>query len=164
MATIDQFLRVNFQTFAWSSSVIEIYGQGVEGIRSIDYEQKREFEIAYAARPDGTPIAWAGGGKYSVPGFKIKMLKDTASYLKLALLAPAGAGSFGDAIFPVSIACIEPVVGSTPITTLASPCRVVGVRESREEGMATLLEEWDISCLRIIENGVPMFSVVRGLL
>lgn len=165
---IDTVVRVNQSTYAWNSSVFLLDGQGIEGIKAVDYEEKREIEVVHAARPDGRPVAWAGGGKYTVPSFKIRMLKDTfaavQAYLATGGLLNPGAGSYGDALFTFQLQCVEPIVGSIPITTIASPCRVVGKREAREEGIATLLTELDISCLQLIENGIPLWSVVRSLL
>lgn len=165
---LDTIVRINQSTFAWTSSVFLVDGQGVEGITSLDYEEKREIEVAYAARQDGRPVAWAGGGKYSVPSFKMRMLKDTFAALQLywgagGLLNP-GLGSYGDSIWTFQAQCIEPIVGSIPITLVASPCRVVGKRETREEGTGKLVTELDISCLELVENGIPLWSVARTLL
>ena len=166
MPAIDQIVRINKSTFAWTSSVFMVDGQQVEGIKSLDYEEKREIEAVWAARQDGTPIAWAGGGKYSVPSFKMRMLKDTFSVLQAYWAASGtlgpGLGSFGDALWTFQAQCVEPVIGSIPITLVAAPCRVVGKRETREEGTGVLLTELDIGCLQLIENGIPMWSVVRA--
>jgi hypothetical protein len=165
---IDTIVRINQTTFAWNSSLFLVDGQGIEGIVALDYEEKREIEIAYAARQDGRPVAWAGGGKYSVPSFKLRMLKDSfgalQTYLATGGLLNPGAGSYGDAVFSFQAQCVEPVIGNFPITLVASPCRVIGKRETREEGIGKLVTELDISCLELIENGIPLWSVVRSLL
>jgi hypothetical protein len=165
---LDSVVRINNQTFAWSSSVFLVDGQGVEGITSLDWEEKREVEVAYAARQDGRPVAWAGGGKYSVPSFKMRMLKDTFAVLQAYWAAGGslgpGAGSYGDSIWSFQAQCVEPVIGSIPITAVAAPCRVLGKRETREQGIGTLVTELDIGCLQLIENGLPLWSVVRSLL
>lgn len=165
---LDQLVRINQSTFAWSSSVFLVDGQSIEGIVALDYEEKREVAVAYAARQDGRPVAWAGGGKYSVPTFKMRMLKDTFMALQTywagaGLLSP-GLGSYGDSIWTFQAQCVEPIIGSVPITTVAAPCRVLGKREAREEGTKELLTELDIGCLQLIENGLPLWSVVRQAL
>lgn len=161
-------VRVNSTTYAWSSSIFLIDGVGIEGIVSVDYEEKREVDVVHAARQDGRPVAWAGSGKYSVPSFKVKMLKDTFADVQAMLavggmLGP-GLGSYGDAIFTFQLQCVEPLVAALPITTVAAPCRITGKREAREEGIAALMTELDISCLQLIENGIPLWSLVRSLI
>ena len=163
--SIDGFLRINNTTFAWNSSIVTIDGLGIEGVLSIDYEEKRESPVVHANRADGRPVAWAGGGKYIPPMIKIKMLKDTWGLLQVqlavgGLIAP-GLGSYGDAQFALGLQCVEPVIGSIPIMAMAAPCKIVGKRESRAEGTEALATEIDVSCLQLIENGIPLWSLVR---
>ena len=165
---IDSVVRVNGTTYAWNSSIFMIDGVAIEGIVAVDHEEKREVGQAYASRQDGTPVAFAGGGKYSVSGFKIRFLKDTWEVVKQLLAAGGslnpGAGSYGDAYWTWQAQCVEPIVGMLPITMNAGPCRIVGKREAREEGVEALVVEADIACLLMVENGIPLFSIVRGLL
>lgn len=168
MPAIDRIVRVNSSTFSWNSSAFMFDGQEIEGITSLDWEEKREVAVAYGARHDGTPLAWGEGGKYSVPSFKIKMLKDSWSvlqaYLAVGGLIRPGLGSYGDSVFTFQAQCIEPIVGSIPITAVATPCRVIGKRETREEGANILLTELDVGCLNLVENGIPLWSVARSIL
>ena len=163
--SLDGFLRVNNTTFAWASSILQIDGFGIEGFLSIDYEQKREVKVVHAARQSGLPVAWAGGGKYTVPSFKTKMLKDTwmvvKSYLAAGGLIAPGLGSYGDAQVSITLQAVDPTILSPPLTLVASPARVVGDRESRAEGVDELVQEVDWSVLQLVENGIPLWSVVR---
>ncbi len=168
MPSIDEVVRVGRSTYGWGSSRFNIDGQGIEGIRAVDWGQKLEIEAAYGARPDGKPLAYAGNGKWSVDGMKITMLKDTAMVVK-GLLAAGGSlrpglGSYGEALWVFMAQCVEPVVGALPITLVASWCKVISVNEKRDEGTGVLVEEWGISCLDLIENGIPLWSISRGLI
>lgn len=168
MPNIDEVVRVGRNTYAWGSSRFLLDGLGYEGFKSIDLSQKLEVEKVWAARPDGKPVAFAGNGKYSVDGFKWTVLKDTAALMKAQLAAGGslrpGLGSYGDAVFVFMAQCVEPIVGSLPITMVASWCKVASVAEKRDEGTGAIVEEWGIECLELIENGIPLWSIQRGLI
>lgn len=167
MPAIDEIVRVNQTTFAWGSSRFLIDGVPYEGILSIDYEEKLEIKEVHAARRDGRPVAYAGNGKYSVPNFKMRMLKDTFAVFQAQLAAGGlirpGLGSYGDALWAFSAQCVEPIVGSTTISMVAAPCKVMGKRETREEGIEELVTEIDIKALNVIENGIPLWSLARSI-
>lgn len=164
---MPDFIRVNNTRYSWTSTRHLVDGQPFEGLVAVDYEQKRERKIVYANRQDGTSVGWTSG-KYSVPSFKAKFLKESAFAFKATLAAGGlispGLGSYGDAEWTFMLQCVEPVVGAIPLTMLASPCTVIGDRESREEGMDELLVEFDIACLSLIENGIPLWSIARAAL
>lgn len=155
------FLRVNNTRYSWTSSRAIVEGIPVSGIVGVDFEETRERKIVYSNRQDGTPVGWTSG-KYEVKSFKLKFLKEYAQTFKQGL-ALLGAGSFGDAEFSLGLQCVEPVIGAIPITLVAFPCTIVGRRETREEGIDELVEEFDLKVLQLIEGGLPLWSLVRSL-
>jgi hypothetical protein len=172
MAAIDSFVRINQRTYAWGSSIFQMDGLGIEGIVAVDFEEKLEIAVVHAAKQSGRPVAFAGNGKYTVPAFKIRMLKDTWSVVQQAMglgpiglmLGSPGLGSFGDPLWTFSMQAVEPIVGMVPITAVFTPCKITGRREAREEGIKELVTELDIATLSMVENGIPFWSVVRDLI
>lgn len=131
---------------------------------SVDYEQKRERKIVYAARQQGTPLGWTAG-KYSVPTFSMKFLRDSydrlTDYLTTGGLISPGNGSYGDAEWTFMLQTAEPTVGSTPITRRASPVVIIGEKESHEEGIDELVTEVELACLAMVVNGKQLWSAQR---
>jgi hypothetical protein len=158
---MPDFIRLNHTRYSWTSSRTIVEGIPVDGIVAIDFEETRERKIVYSNRQDGTPVGWTSG-KYAVKSFKMKMLKEYAAVFKEAI-AILGAGSIGDAEWTLGLQCVEPVIGAIPITLVATPCTIVGRRDSREEGVDELLEEFDLAVLQLIEGGTPLWSLVRSL-
>lgn len=156
----DQVVRINGTTYSWNSVAFNFAAVPIEGIVQCDWEESREQPLVYAARRDGKPVARAGGGKYSPPTFKVKMLLDTWEFLKTTVLVPLGLGSFGDAVFPFAVQAIE----TTVVQAMASGCKVVHVARAQSEGTEALFVELTISSLDFIENGVPLWSVQRAIL
>lgn len=153
-------VRINNTVYSWSSTRLVINGDPWEGLKAVEYEQKRERKLVHAVDPAGRPKGWTSG-KYSVPTLKLKFLKDSAAALKTELAA-IGAGSYGDAEWTMILQCTEPVLPpNLPITLTANPCTIIGARESREEGVDELVEEFDVMCLNLLENGLAMWSSAR---
>ena len=155
-------VRVNNTLYGWNSSRLTIDGDPFTGgLVAIEHAQKRERKLVHAGSPNGRPKGWTSG-KYSVPTLKMRFLKDSAAALK-ASLAVLGAGSWGDAEFTFTLACIEPVLPpNLPILLVGNPCVITDSHEAREEGIEELVEEFDIMCLNLLENGTPLWSVVRS--
>jgi hypothetical protein len=170
MAAVDSFVRVGGRTYAWNSSIFQFDALGFEGIVAVDFEEKYEIAVVHAARQSGRPVAFAGNGEYSIPSMKIRMLKDSFALLQdlmasgaIGLLGPEP-GSWGSSLFSFTMQCVEPVVGMLPITATFGACKFTGRREAREVGVKELVTELDVSCLAVLENGIPMWSVIRDLL
>lgn len=163
---MPDFLRVNNTRYSWLSSRALVDGQPWESLVAVDYEQKRERKIVHSMRQDGTPVGWTSG-KYSVPSFKLRMLKEGSAAFEETLAAGGllvpGLGSYGDAEWTFLLQAVEPVVGAVPLTLAAAPCAVGGKRETREEGFDELVVEYDVYTLQMIENGIPLWSLVRSL-
>lgn len=160
------FVRVNNTRYSWTSCIHRVDSQRTKGIVAVDFEQKRERKIVYAAQQNGVPLGWTAG-KYSVPSFTMRFLREWANsftdYLTTGGLINPGNGSFGDAEWSYTLQVVEPVVGAVPITTVCTPCAVIGVKEAQEEGVDELVTEFEIACLTITENGKRLYSAVREL-
>lgn len=154
-------IRVNSIVYSWTSTLFKFDGQPWQGVLSMDYEQKRERKVVYGARQDGQPLG-VTSGKYEVPSFSMKMLKDSADNLT-DYLSVKGLGSYGDADFTILVQVVEPVLGAFPITVLASPCWITGKKDAHEEGIDELVTEFEVKTLALVENGKRLWSVVRGL-
>ncbi len=154
-------IRINHTLYSWTSCSFKIDGQPWKGVLSLDYEQKRERKVVYAANQDGTPLGKTAG-KYSVGGVSLKMLRDSADALT-TYLTGKGLGSYGDAEFGILIQTVEPVIGSIPLTASLEVCTIDGKKDAHEEGVDELVTEFDIGCLQMTENFKRLWSVTRGL-
>lgn len=161
------FIRVNNTRYSWNSVSHRVDMQRTRGIVAVDYEQKRERKMVYAGNQSGTPLGWTAG-KYSVPTFTLRMLKEWANtftdYLTTGGLINPGAGSFGDAEWTFTQQVVEPVVGAVPIIMVATPCAVVGKKDVAEEGIDELVTEFEIATMAITENNKRLWSAVRELI
>jgi hypothetical protein len=156
---MTDILRVNNTILSWNSFSLKIDGIPYIGIKSFDYEQKRERKVVHAAKKDGTPLGKTSG-KYSVPTCSLTMLRD--SYDKLTTyLTAKGLGSYGDAEFVFIAQYIEPL--QPPITVIGTGCTIDGEKESQAEGTDELVTEIEIGCLRLLKNGKSLASLVRAI-
>lgn len=163
MPQVDSTVRVFGVTYSWTSCIFAINGIQLEGITSVSRSHKRERPLVYAARRDGKPVARVGGGKYTPATLKVKWLKDTFEFVKTTILAPLGAGSYGDASFIFTLQCIEPVIGTIPTTAIAEDCVIDDDDDNREESTpGGLMVETTISSLDFNEN-VPLWSIARAI-
>lgn len=155
-------VRIGHTIYSWTSTLHRFSGLPWEGIKSVDYSQKRERKVVHAARRDGRPLGKTSG-KYTAE-LKIKMLKDSANALKQDLSA-LGLGSYGDAEFSYSLQVFEPQLLGTqlPIVVLFETCTIDEEHDAYEEGVEELLTEFTIGTLQITENLMRLWSVVRGI-
>lgn len=156
-------VRLNNTVYSWNSTRFTVNGDPYTGgLVAVEWAQKRERKLVHAGDPAGRPKGWTSG-KYSVPTLKFKFLKDSGAALR-AELALTGAGSYGDAEFVFTLQCIEPVVPpNIPIILTGNPCTITDVHEAREEGIDEIVEEWDVMCLNLLENGLALWSLARLL-
>lgn len=154
-------IRINHTIYSWLSTSYKIDGQPFTGIVELNYEQKRERKVVYAAKKDGRPLGKTAG-KYSVPSCSMKMLRDSADALTTYLTAK-GLGSYGDAEFGMMVQVAEPVPGALPITVLMETCTIDGKKDAHAEGIDELVTEFEIGCLQLTENGKRLWSVVRSI-
>ena len=161
---MPDILRVNATLYSWTSCRFLVDSQPWEGLVAVDYEQKRERKIVYAARQSGTPLGWTAG-KYSVPTFTMKFLKDSynalTDYLTTGGSISPGNGSYGDAEWSFMLQTVEPVIGAVPMTRVCYPVTIIGEKESHEEGVDELVTEVELACLRMYVNGKQLWSAQR---
>jgi len=153
--------RINGTPFSWTSTEYKFDNVPYVGILEVNWEEKRERKVVYAAKQDGTPLGKTAG-KYSVSGFTIKMLRASATLLKQQMTAK-GAGSHGDPEFTIFIAVSEPTLFPGPISYTCSRCTIDGEKDAHAEGVDELVTEFEIGCLSVAEDGMQLASVVRGL-
>jgi hypothetical protein len=158
---MPDIVRVNHTPYSWTSSSHKFDGFPYSGVVAVDYEQKRDVKLVHASQQDGRPLGTTSG-KYSVPNFTVRMLRDSAWALKLQLTV-TGLGSYGDAEFTYRGSLFEPVIGSIPLVVLGETCRIIGEKQVHEEGIDELVTEYALSCLQLTENGLRLWSVTRQL-
>ena len=154
-------VRINNTIYSWTSCRFLISSLPWTGLVAVDFEQKRERKIVYAAKQNGTPLGWTAG-KYSVPSFSMKFLKDSFNALTDQLTIQ-GLGSYGDAEWNFLLQVVEPTIGALPITHIGDPCVILGHKDAHEEGIDELVVEVDIACLAMTTNGKRLWSAVRSL-
>ena len=154
-------VRVNQTLYSWTSTAHLVDDFPYEGIVAVDYDQKRERKVVYAARQQGTPLGMTAG-KYMVPPWTMKFLKDSAEAFT-DYLTEQGNGSYGDAVFQYLLQVTEPDSADAPITVSAEHCVISGKKDSYEEGIDELVTEFEITCLLMTENGKQLWSAIRAL-
>lgn len=156
--------RLNGTPFSATSCSWSIALAPFIGITALNYEQKRERKLVHASRRDGTPLGMTSG-KYSVGSLGITMLR--SSYQRLIeILTPLGLGSYGDASFPILATYSEPqaiLAGVLPVTIDIEGCRIVGEKDSYQEGVDELVTEVELMAMSIKRNGLRLWSVVNSI-
>lgn len=158
---MTDLVRISPITHSWTSCRWAFNLIPFNGIQSVDYEEKRTRKIVYGSNRSGTPIGMTSG-KYEPGMLNIKMLRDSFDKL-CTVLFPLGLGSYGDAEFIFFGQYIEPVIGSLPITVVATSCYIVGVKDSQAEGVDELVTEVSIQPLAYTRNGQRLWSLVRSI-
>jgi hypothetical protein len=154
-------VRVNQTLYSWNSTDHAIDNFPYEGIVGVNYEQTRKRKVVYAARKQGTPLGYTAG-KYEVPSFTLKALKDTAEAIT-DYLTEIGEGSYGDAVFQYLLGVSEPDAADAPIKVSMEYCVVQGKKDVYDEGIDELVTEFDLATLLIVENSKQLWSAVRSL-
>ena len=156
--------RLNDVPYSATSCSWRIAGAPYVGITSLSYSEKRERKLVHGSRKDATPLGITSG-KYSVDGLSITFLRSSFQRL-IELLAPLGAGSYGDATFPI-IATYSDVQasirGATPIVILIEGARITSVKDSRDEGFDELTTEVEMMAMAMTRNGHRLYSVANGV-
>lgn len=153
--------RLNGSVFSATSCSWKIALAPFVGITALDYENKRERKQVFGSNRGIGPLGKTSG-KYSVGNTSITMLR--SSYQRLIeLLTPLGAGSYGDAIFPILATYSEPLSGVPPIVVDIQGCVIVNEKDSYAEGIDELLTTVDIMADTLTRNGLRLWSVVNGV-
>lgn len=160
-------VRVNNTRYSWTSCSFRFDMLRSRGVVACNWEQKRERKMVYAGNQSGTPLGWTAG-KYTVPSFTIRMLKEWANaltdYLMVGGSIQPGLGSFGDSEWSFTAQMVEPVIGAVPLIMVAQPCCIVGKKDVHEEGIDELVTEFEIATMAITENNKRLWSAVRELI
>lgn len=159
-STLDA-VRVNQNTWGWSSVAWSIDGQANEGLRSIDFEEKLELRIVPSNFTDQLPLGMSLG-RYQIAAFPIRMLRDSALALKRYLQAKApsvGSGSFGQATFDMGLQLsgLDAPDGQ-PSSTVFATCRIVSESNVHEHGTGAALTEFRVACLAITQDSLSLFD------
>jgi hypothetical protein len=150
-------LRVNGNIVSYGSIKAKIDSDLFVGFTSIGFAHKRERTFVYGMTPDQAPRARTRG-KYTAEPIKLKGPKSTFQAMRQALAAKSGDGrSYGDVEFPVVLQLIEQEESHT---IEFDRCVFTGASNSFEEGAEALMEEVELSCFHIIEDGLTLFSGV----
>lgn len=158
-------VRINSRTYGWNSCTFSVDAMPTEGLVGMDYDEKLEVRVIYSNQQDGPPLGQTAG-RYQVGRFPLRMLRDSARAFKLyltsrALLVPSG--SYGQALFSMGIQLSGKDAGDLlPSTTIFSSCRVVGEKNTTEEGTGALVTEFDVGCLLILQDGVSLWNSTAG--
>jgi hypothetical protein len=149
--------RVNDTIYSWNSCLHKIDNQPWVSIMEVNWEQKIDAKTIYAARPDGLPIG-STTGKWSLEGFTMKLLRDSADALTDYLCTKTGNRNYGRARFDYLLQATEPVPNARPLIASATTCRIVGEKDAHAEGIDELVTEFTILCLRFTKNGKSLWS------
>jgi hypothetical protein len=149
--------RVNDTIYSWNSCLHKIDNQPWVHIMEVNWEQKIDAKTVYAARKDGLPLG-STTGKWSLEGFTIKMLRDSADAFTDYLCSKTGTRFYGRARFDYLLQVTEPVPGARPLTASAQICRVVNEKDAQAEGTDELVTEFTILSIFFIKNGKALWS------
>lgn len=160
---MSDLVRIGSTIYSWNSQSFRFDGVPYQDLLSVDLDEKRNRKLVYGARRAGTPLGMTTG-KYDPGQLVIGMLADSAQLL-LNQLAIKGLGSYGDATDVVFSATVfEPAPGAvSPLMLLASGMSVVGVKDSRAEGIDELITEITFQPLAVMRNGLRISSLIRSL-
>lgn len=154
---MPDFVRVNDTIYSWNSCLQKIDNQPWPNIMEANWEEKLDVKTVYAARPDRLPMG-STTGKWSLDGFTLKMLRDSADAFTDHLCTKTGTRFFGRARFDYLLQISEPVPGLRPITASAQTCRVIGKKQAHAEGIDELVTEFTILSIFFTENGKALWS------
>ncbi len=159
---IPKFLTVNKVRFSWTSCRAQADGLAMSGLTKVDYGEMLEQEDVYDDSNDGVAVGYTAG-TYKVDGFTLTMLRQDADNFT-TYLAAKGGRPFKGVEWVFSLQCNEPLSpGAFPITMLADTCRIVGEKDSQEQGSGKLVTEFTLKALTIIKNGKTLFDQARNL-
>lgn len=147
-------IRINGFTHGWASTKTTLDGEQYVGITKIAWDHAIEEGIVKGQ--GGKPLGRTRG-EY-VPGtITITMRKSSAAKLKENLAKKSSDGqTFGTVVFPIVVQYLEP--DDTPITVEINDCRILKPSTSNEKSPDPTMEDLEISCLEIVENGKRLFS------
>lgn len=156
-------IRVQGNLVSWGSYILKIDGQRWYGITKIDWDHKRERSYGYGMGKHHKPIGRTAG-KYTPGPVKLTMHKHTGIALRKYLMTRPAAGSgvksFGNVEFSMLLQIVEGTISST-----AEFDRCVNVSKSggAEETADPSMEEWELSCMGVHEDGGALYDSSEGV-
>lgn len=149
-------LRVNGNTLSWGSLAAKVNGETINGWTALNYEHSRERTHTWGMGAHQAPRGRTRG-KYTPGTVKLTGYKSSVAALKAFLAKEAGGNSYGNAEFEIVLSGVED--DETPITVEILRCVIVKVTANHEEGADALKEDIEVSCMRIVENGLSLADV-----
>lgn len=149
--------RVNDTIYSWNSTLHKIDNQPWSDIVAVDWEQKIDAKVVFTAKPSRRPRG-STTGKWTMEGFSIKLLRDSADAFTDYLCTKTGTRSYLRARFNYLLQVTEPFPGARPLVASAVDCRVIGEKDATEEGIDELLTEYTLLCLNFSKNGKTLWS------
>jgi hypothetical protein len=149
-------VRINGNAVSWGSIKLKAADEIFSGFNSVSWEHKRTRTYLYGMAQAQTPRA-RSRGKYEPGAVKLGGPKDSILALKkrLAQLSPNGK-NYGDVVFQIIVEFVEE--GNESQLVRIEDCVIVGVTSSHEESADPLKDELEISCMRIVENSMTLFT------
>jgi hypothetical protein len=150
-----QYPMVNGHRYSWASVEIGANnGAVVRGIKSIDYDHSLTPTKIMGTGPN--PVGRTRG-VYEAKA-TIEMYRTEWENLK-ATLGQSGVG-FGETSFPIT--CQYADVGQPVVTDTLEGCRVENPSFSGAEGADALTVKITLNVMRILENGLPLYTPTSG--
>lgn len=160
---MDDIVRVNGNVMSAKSCSFSIDLFPYVGFTAVDYGDKLDAELVHDMAKDGTPVGYTSG-EYSVDGFKLTVLKDVwlGKLLPqlLALGAQAGGIGYGAGRFSFMAQYQEGIIVGTDVI---SGCRVVGTKDSIQQGTGKATVELELMALVLTRNGFGLFNLARKI-
>jgi hypothetical protein len=153
-------VNVNGNLVDWNSQEFKLGGDVLTGYTELSWDHKRPRTKGYGAGRNRGPRG-RSGGKYETSNVKAKMYADSANALRkwAAAKAPDGV-TYTDAVFPGVYQEVEPGF-DTHVTVFEQMC-IESISKSASEGGDPNMVDVEFSVMRIIEDGLSMFSQAGG--
>ena len=156
---MSDLILINKTIYSWNSLSCRVANVPVEGVRSIDFSEKRERKQVKGMRKDGTALGKTAGN-YTAGKVKVVFLVDTWHKIVKPRLKFLGNGSHGDAFFSIQLQRSEPGQGSM-ITDILE-CTIEEVSSPNSEGVEESTVEVTIDALYIEQDNDFLWSRVRS--
>ena len=148
--------RINGNIVSWASIKIVLGGESFYGFTGLTYGDKRDRVAVYGMGKAYAPRARTRG-KYSTDPVKLKGPKSTIEALRTKLaLSSADGVSYGDVEFEIVAQYVE--TGEPEMHVQITNCVIVSEDSTEEENPDPLMEEIEISPMRVFKNGRTLYT------
>lgn len=148
-------IRINGIAHSWGDTKLKIDGERFSGVTSVSFGDSLEEGKGYGMGKAHRPRA-RSRGKYNVDDLAMKVYASTAQAIRDKLSNAAGNDSYGMTIVPITLQYLAP--DDTPMTIEFEECRLIGDKDSAEEGPDVLMTELTWSTMAIRRNGKTLFE------